>query len=92
MENRPFKSRYDRTIRSAPQKKSVLTRRKEVEGVGGLLALVVLDDNGVTGIVTTGAAGADVCVRREDIDEFALTLVAPLGAEAVSVSTSTKTC
>lgn len=58
------------------------TRRKEVEGVGGLLALVILNNNGVTGVVAAGAAGADICVRRKDVDKFALALIAPLGSEA----------
>lgn len=58
------------------------TRRKEVEGVGGLLALLILNDDGVAGVVTAGAAGADICVRRKDVDKFALALIAPLGSEA----------
>lgn len=58
------------------------TRRKEVEGIGGLLALVILNNDGVTGIVSAGTAGTDVCVRREDVDKFALALIAPLGSEA----------
>lgn len=58
------------------------TRRQKVEGIGGLLALLILDNDGVTSVVTASAAGANVCVRREDIDKFALALIAPLGSEA----------
>jgi len=59
-----------------------------VEGIGLLLALLALDDDGVAGVVSAGASGANVCISSEDIDKFALALVTPLGAEAVSLGHS----
>jgi hypothetical protein len=41
----------------------------------------------VSGVVPTGTAGTDVRVGREDINELALALVTPLGAEAAPIST-----
>jgi hypothetical protein len=38
-------------------------------------------DDGVAGVVATGAASADVSVGGEHVDELALALVAPLGAQ-----------
>jgi hypothetical protein len=64
---------------------AVLTRRKEVEGVSSFLALVVLDDNGVAGVVTTGAASADIGVGGENVDELALALVTPLGTKTLKL-------
>lgn len=72
------------TLNSPPASK--LTRGKKVEGILDLLALVVVNNNGVTGVVTAGAASADLSLRRENIDELALALVSPLGAEAGLVS------
>lgn len=42
---------------------------------------VNVGDDGVSGIVTTGASSADVHLTTEDIGELALALVAPLGSE-----------
>ena len=71
-----------------------LTRRQrrttgqEVEGISLLLALVALDDNGMTGIVPSGAPRTDVRLCREDIHELPFALVTPLGAEAVPSAVS----
>jgi hypothetical protein len=63
------------------------TRRQEVEGISLLLSLVVGDDNGVSGVVSTRASSANVSISSEDIDKFAFALVTPLGAEAGIVRT-----
>ena len=43
--------------------------------------LLTVDDDGVSGIVPPGIAGDDGEVLREYVDDFALTLVAPLRAD-----------
>lgn len=57
--------------------------RQEME-VKLLLVLALADNDRVAGVVAAGTAGADVRGRGEDVDELALALVAPLGAEAAS--------
>jgi hypothetical protein len=55
-----------------------------VESIGLLLAsLVVLVNDGVSGVVPTSAPGADVRFSREDVGELSFTLVTPLGSKAV---------
>jgi hypothetical protein len=55
-----------------------------VEGISLLFALLSSNDNRVASVVSAGASSANVCISSEDIDKFALALVAPLGSEAVS--------
>ena len=58
--------------------------------VGDLLPFVIGNDDCVAGIVTARTAGANVCVRRQDIDEFAFALVTPLGTEAGTLDKNTQ--
>ena len=43
--------------------------------------LVTIDDDGVAGVVATLVAGDDVEVLGEPVDDLALALVTPLGAQ-----------
>lgn len=57
------------------------TTREQVERIGRLDALRVLDHDGVSGIVSSGTPSADVRFGGKDIDELALAFIAPLGTE-----------
>ena len=63
-------------------KKTLHTRRKEVESISLLLSFSIWNDNSVTGIVTTCTSSTDIGIRSENIDKFAFAFVTPLGAKA----------
>lgn len=57
------------------------TTGQKVESIAGFLALVISDNNGVAGIVTTGTSSANVRFSGKDVHKFSLALVTPLGSE-----------
>lgn len=60
-----------------------------VESVLHLLASCrVVDDDGVTGVITSCASCTDIGVGRQDIGKLALSFVTPLGSEAIVVGMS----
>jgi hypothetical protein len=67
-----------------------LTTREQVERISLLLSLGVLDDDGMPSVVPAGASRTNVRFGREDIDELALALVTPLGAEAAVKSATVR--
>lgn len=61
------------------------TTGQKVEGIAGFLALIISDNNGVTGIVTTGTSSANVRLSGKDVHKLSLALVTPLGSETTSL-------
>lgn len=57
------------------------TTGQKVEGIASFLALIISDNDGVTGIVTTGTSSANVRLSSKDVHKLSLTLVTPLGSE-----------
>lgn len=52
-----------------------------MEGIGGLDAFGIGDDDGMSGVVPACTACTDVGLSSEDVDELAFALVAPLRSE-----------
>lgn len=61
-----------------------------MESISLLLALVTLDYDSVTGIVTACAASTNVRLGSENVDKFTLAFITPLGSEALNVSSAPK--
>ena len=59
-----------------------LTTWQKVEGISVLCAFRVLDNNGVSRIVSSRTPCADIRFCRKDVDELAFAFVTPLGAES----------
>jgi hypothetical protein len=59
-----------------------LTTWQEVEGISLLVPLGILHNDGMTSIIPSRAPRADIRIGGEDIDQFTLPFVSPLGSEA----------
>jgi hypothetical protein len=60
-----------------------LTTWQQVERIADLLALWVLDHNGMTCIVSTGAPRTDIRLSREDIHQFSFPFITPLCTQPI---------
>lgn len=60
------------------------TTRQRVKGIRRLLlSRFVANDDGMTGIVSAGATSTDIGLGGQDVGQFALALVTPLGSETI---------